>query len=770
VRIQPGTILKDRYEILRQIGEGGFATVFQARDLQLSREPAIKVLKTSCLTDYLPRFRREAQVLGQLQHKNILSVFAFDILEDGTPFMVMEFLRGQSLETFLDSRKKLNQAQMRLILKQICEGLSYAHRAGVVHRDLSLSNVQITGEDPDLTVKILDFGLSRLLGAEVSTGGGLTATGFLVGSLSFMSPEQSRGEKVDARSDIYSLGCLLYQCLCGRPAFAAEESPLEAIYKQQHFFPPEPDFEWSDSAGEKLFKDITLRCLQKDASKRFSSCDQIVQALSTGELPASETEGGANWADARKAKKLKSFGRVVTVVILIAGILGAFAFSSDFVMQGLEKAVTSCPGQFDAKNTLCQFFLKINKPLVAADMLRLLGFAHLQRHEYEKAAACHLTAAESFLQANDSQSAFGELGQVLAASRLCSGRTEKAAILKRVSKILTTAQAKSSTAGDTLVLYAELLEQGLDCSTISKSELRHWFVGLLRPSYQNQATALKPAVMAASRFMRLMPPLLGRMETEYLDQLIDSCQTAGLENLCEELLNARIAQTASTAERISRLEYRLAECIGDRDPCRAIKLLRKARSDPDNYSPRFLARTFALEAELNFSKRDFAATIACCNRGLICIEGDLIQLRPRIELTVRKIVSLYKLNRIPEMEALSRLTLQEFGKAAPARDSLAFNPTAEDVVRGSQAAGGPGSSPREILCVYQLGLSAFLAGLLQTRQEGIACRLLSNFRDQLHKERWSLEPALRGDLTQLKTSRPELLRLKSDILKEARQD
>ncbi|MBX9723380.1 MAG: serine/threonine protein kinase, partial [Candidatus Obscuribacterales bacterium] len=219
MKINPGAVLNGRYEILAELGEGGFATVYKSKDLQLNRELAIKVVKAAGLGDSMARFQREAKLLGGLSHKNIVSVYSFDLLEDQTPFIAMEYLQGKSLLQLIGQQGALEFSQLKSIMVQVCAGLSYAHKAGAIHRDLSPANIFLIGDDADPLVKILDFGLSRIFGE--NTGAALTTTGMLVGNPPYMSPEQARGAALDHSSDIYSIGCVFYECFSGKSAFAS---------------------------------------------------------------------------------------------------------------------------------------------------------------------------------------------------------------------------------------------------------------------------------------------------------------------------------------------------------------------------------------------------------------------------------------------------------------------------------------------------------------------------------------------------------------------
>lgn len=327
------TMLGGRYRIDGLIGRGGMATVWRATDTVLDREVAVKRLHARLHGDdeLEERFKREGRLVANLSHPNVVRLLDQGG-EDDEPFLVFELVDGQDLKTILRQHGRMAPERAAAVVAQIARGLAMAHRAGVVHRDIKSHNVLVTKEG---AAKLTDFGIARIVEAD----GDLTRTGIVIGSSDYLSPEQAEGKPLDGRSDIYSLGVVLFEALTGKLPFAGE-NPVAVATKHVYEDPPDP---------RQLVPEVPhhlatscLKALEKDPRRRFSSGDSFAEALSGGpieEVLHHEDDGGTTGRLTAIAGPARRGGRrrwpwIVGAVAVLAALAAAAGIWGPDLLDG----------------------------------------------------------------------------------------------------------------------------------------------------------------------------------------------------------------------------------------------------------------------------------------------------------------------------------------------------------------------------------------------------------------------------------------------------
>jgi len=291
-----GTVIADKYELLSVLGVGGMSTIYKAKHKYIGRIAAVKLLHPYLVSDasMFQRFQYEAKAASNLNHPNVVAVHDFGITADGKAYLVMDYLAGEDLATLLDKETFLPEEQAREVFRQACAGLDHAHSKGVIHRDLKPSNLFLCPEgDGDVIVKLVDFGIAKISEVPGEQSQSLTRTGEVFGSPLYMSPEQCSGKPLDNRSDLYSLGCLMYETLTGRRPLVGNTA-IDTMHKHLKEKPLSFKEVAPDVVISQKMEYAVFRCLAKSPTDRFENVAALYlelfdQALPKSSLSASRT-------------------------------------------------------------------------------------------------------------------------------------------------------------------------------------------------------------------------------------------------------------------------------------------------------------------------------------------------------------------------------------------------------------------------------------------------------------------------------------------------
>ena len=314
-----GHLLGQRYEILSLLGEGGMGAVYKARDVELGRLVALKIIRRELAGNrgILDRFKQELILATQVTHRNVVRIYDLGEAE-GLKFITMEYVEGEDLRVVINQRHKLAPREAADIIEQVCRALQAAHAAGVIHRDLKPQNIM---RDTNGRILVMDFGLARTL-----EGDGMTQTGALVGTMEYMSPEQALAQNLDQRSDLFSVGLIFYELLTGATPFRADSALASLIKRTQERVPPISE---ADTTIPVALSQIVGRCLERDLTLRYQSATEVLADLElwlgtgrSGVLPPRPLSMRAPWLIQYKWWLVATSALVLLLIALSVRFLG----------------------------------------------------------------------------------------------------------------------------------------------------------------------------------------------------------------------------------------------------------------------------------------------------------------------------------------------------------------------------------------------------------------------------------------------------------------
>jgi serine/threonine-protein kinase len=314
--------------IIEKISEGGMGAVYRARHAITGAKIAVKLLlrEHASREKYVSRFIREARMACVLSNPHIVAVHDCGITTDGLPYIVMDYVEGVTLEELLDSGMPLKGDQALDIFIQTAEALAHAHKRGIIHRDIKPSNIMLTvAENETYFVRMVDFGIAKITDSEMGPNSPLTMTGEVLGTPTYMSPEQCMGKELDGRSDIYGLGCVMYHTLTGRPPFTGTTT-LHVLLKHSHDPVPQLTTEQNVKLPKGL-EAIVKRCLEKSPQDRYATMDEVIvdlRKIKEGESITIRISGHQKWMLGLAARTLGSGVVGFLIAWAVVSVIGAF--------------------------------------------------------------------------------------------------------------------------------------------------------------------------------------------------------------------------------------------------------------------------------------------------------------------------------------------------------------------------------------------------------------------------------------------------------------
>lgn len=385
----------DNIEIVELLGKGGMSLVYKARQKQLDRLVAVKVLSKAAVRgeDGIKRFHNEAKLTSTLEHPNIVKTISFGVSKDGQPYLVMEYLEGLSLADDLKQNGRLKLQKFKDVFLPVLSALNQAHESGLIHRDIKPANIMIckseTGGD---TVKLVDFGIAKVFGDGETEAQNLTKTGAVLGSPTYMSPEQCQGKALDGRSDLYSLACVMYETLSGEPPYSGD-SVMEIMQKHCQENPPSASELSRKIDIRKELANVTLWGLSKDPAKRPQTASEFARKLNEvlERITLDKVPKLKNIASPASARNLPLIAMLLLSILVIAA--ATFFFKQSQQVKKADSLSILGPNQKEELQYQ-RLLADTNKTLWLAEQLEAMATKYQQKSDWKHATPLWRRALE----------------------------------------------------------------------------------------------------------------------------------------------------------------------------------------------------------------------------------------------------------------------------------------------------------------------------------------------------------------------------------------
>jgi len=530
-----GQFIGQKYEVLEKVGEGGMGTIYKVMHGQLKRLFAMKVLTPGSSgfdRTRIERFDQEAKAASGLNHHNLVGIHDYGVTTEGVPYVVMEFVEGQTIDRFIANPGTFDDATALEIFIQLCDGIDYAHTKHIIHRDLKPSNIMLSTHDGKLIPRILDFGIAKVNDPDKEQGKVLTQTGELIGSPQYMSPEQCMGYRLDGRSDLYSLGCVMFEMLTGRKLFVGD-SAMSVMF--QHINERAPLFRTIDGAAKVRpeLERVILQTLEKDPDNRYQNADDLrndLLLIRSGKNPVKEVS--------QARQRLKNTLRVLQIcgVALLVPLIavGAFVTFNEVTKAPWQRSVEAAQNELTRGNNN-NAELQFRKAFQQAKDSK-------QSAKVQESILVQLAKTAQFRKAPD---ALNYASQALALSYLHNEDFQRASILDAISQYYL--DADDAKAGIPYAKYAvEVRKNTLPTTHISiATSLQRLGQVYRQASSLTEAEAVDREALKMA--IQLYPKLDNAIVADLYEQLANVL--ADQKKLSESLTNAQKALEVSTAVR-----------------------------------------------------------------------------------------------------------------------------------------------------------------------------------------------------------------------------